>query len=343
MLHVMVTCLLTLILLLISLYGSAFSQPPWTSKDTSDISFNSFERAFNEQDIDRIKKIIDAGFAVNMQGNIGKTALTYVVDNLRNETFSISVSELLIGKGADVNMQDAMGRIPIIYAVEHENKALVEFLLEKGTDVALHCSSYNMPIVFVPFIRQKPELAYLFIARCKDVNIRDSIGNTPLSWAARFGYVDTVKLLLQKGANVNNASINNKTPLMEASEKGHYEIVELLIKSGASVNVQTKKGWSALMWTAEKGYIEIVSMLIEVDADLSARNNKGERALTIAQKNNHQETAKIIEEAETKKLIKKILFFSAIGITCTVLLFIAIKYFFFLKKKRGRHSVKEKE
>jgi len=181
MLHLMVTCLLTLILLLISLYGSAFSQPPGTSKDVSDISFNSFKRAYNERDIDRIKKIIDAGFAVNMQGNNGKTALTYVADNLRNETFSISVSELLIGKGADVNMQDAMGRIPIIYAVEHENKALAEFLLDKGTDVALHCSSYNMPIVFVPFIRQKPELAYLFVAKCKDVNIRDSIGNTPLS------------------------------------------------------------------------------------------------------------------------------------------------------------------
>lgn len=240
-------------------------------------------------------------------------------------------------------MQDAMGRIPIIYAVEHENKALAEFLLDKDTDIALHCSSYNMPIVFVPFIRQKPELAYLFVAKCKDVNIRDSIGNAPLSWAALFGYVDTVKLLLQKGANVNNASINNKTPLMKASEKEHYEIVELLIKSGARVNTQTKKGWSALMWAAEKGYIEIVSMLIEVDADLSARNNKGERALIIAQKNNNQETAKFIEEAETKKLIKKILFFSAIGITCTVLLFIAIKYFFILKKKRGRHSVKEKE
>ena len=61
------------------------------------------------------------------------------------------------------------------------------------------------------------------------------------------------------------------------------------------------------MWAAEKGYIEIVSMLIEVDADLSARNNKGERALIIAQKNNRQETAKFIEEAETKKLIKKII------------------------------------
>lgn len=98
MLHVMVTCLLTLILLLISLYGSAFSQPPWTSKDASDISFNSFERAFNEQDIDRIKKIIDAGFAVNMQGNNGKTALTYVVDNLRNETFLSASRSFLSGK-----------------------------------------------------------------------------------------------------------------------------------------------------------------------------------------------------------------------------------------------------
>jgi ankyrin repeat protein len=113
---------------------------------------------------------------------------------------------------------------------------------------------------------------------------------------------------------------------MEAAEKGHYGVAELLVEKGADVNIQTRKGWSALMWASEKGYTEIVSMLIEAKADLFARNIKGERALTIARTNNHPETAKIIEAAEFRQRLKKIIIFGIPVILLVVLTVAAVRY-----------------
>jgi ankyrin repeat protein len=47
--------------------------------------------------------------------------------------------------------------------------------------------------------------------------------------------LETVELLIEKGASVNALTTDNTTPLHLASENGNSETVELLIKKGASV------------------------------------------------------------------------------------------------------------
>ncbi len=80
------------------------------------------------------------------------------------------------------------------------------------------------------------------------------------------------------------------------------------------------------MWAAEKGYNEIVSLLIGAGVDLFARNDKGERALSIAGKNNHQDTAKLIEKAEFRYRLKRFIIFGALPAICIILVVITGKY-----------------
>ncbi|PQE16950.1 hypothetical protein CJF30_00003645 [Rutstroemia sp. NJR-2017a BBW] len=60
------------------------------------------------------------------------------------------------------------------------------------------------------------------------VNSRNIVGQPPLFWPAAKGYVDTVKLLLQAGADYGIVDNDGNTPLSIAEENGHYEIVEMM-------------------------------------------------------------------------------------------------------------------
>jgi hypothetical protein len=60
----------------------------------------------------------------------------------------------------------------------------------------------------------------------------DLYGRTPLSWASERGHLEVVKLLVEKGANMNTIDQDKFTPLHNASVRGHVEVVKLLSGSG---------------------------------------------------------------------------------------------------------------
>ena len=57
------------------------------------------------------------------------------------------------------------------------------------------------------------------------------------------------------------------TALMMASEGGRLEVVRLLVERGANVNAARKSdGCTAMMWASEKGHLEIAQLLVESPA-----------------------------------------------------------------------------
>ena len=74
-----------------------------------------------------------------------------------------------------------------------------------------------------------------------DVNAKDKDGATALIRAAHWGHLDVVRLLLEKGADVN--AINKvQIPLMTATDQGRLEVVKLLLEKGADFNTKDKDG-----------------------------------------------------------------------------------------------------
>mgnify|MGYP002819241621 CR=1 FL=1 len=93
--------------------------------------------------------------------------------------------------------------------------------------------------------------------------------------AVQKGSKDTVRLLLDHGADVNAADINEWTPLMEAVQKGSKEIVQLLLDRGADVNVADSWGNTPLMKAAQKDIKETVPLLLDHGADVNVANHSG--------------------------------------------------------------------
>lgn len=89
-----------------------------------------------------------------------------------------------------------------------------------------------------------------------------------LSEAAMRGKADIVRYLLQKGCDVENLTSDSETPICLAAQYGHLETVRVLVEHGANVNpvLQTGKMLHPLRLAMESNHTEIaVCLLAEMD------------------------------------------------------------------------------
>lgn len=103
-----------------------------------------------------------------------------------------------------------------------------------------------------------------------DIDYPNWFGKTPLMLAAQYGYLESVKLLLENGADINkqtkdvecwsryeNLCIthNRRSALMYAAQEGQYEVVKYLLEKHADIKLYDSKGMTAydyMMGTALK-------------------------------------------------------------------------------------------
>ncbi|KAJ7585110.1 Pfs, NACHT and ankyrin domain protein [Mycena floridula] len=98
----------------------------------------------------------------------------------------------------------------------------------------------------------------------------DKNGSTPLSYAARQGHIDIVKLLLEKNADPAAADQYKCTPLSHAARRGHIDIVKLLLEKNADPAAADQYKRTPLSYAARWGHIDIVKLLLEKNADPAA-------------------------------------------------------------------------
>ncbi len=120
--------------------------------------------------------------------------------------------------------------------------------------------------------------------------------NEQLLKAAKKGDIEEVRLLLEKGADVNSRNMDGWTALMLAAWNGNTETVELLLDEGADVNSKSISGWTALMFAAANGCIKTAKFLIEKGAEVDEKYDNGETALLVAAWNGQIDIIKLLIE-----------------------------------------------
>jgi len=264
-----------------------------------------------------VKILINSGANVNEKGRYKETALILAAEKGHTE-----IVKLLIENGADINESDKFGWTALIKAANYNHKKIVKLLIENGADInkekedgetALDFAMQNGHEEVVKFLIENgadldkrnyfyyfnildPKYKRLIIKNKKNWDENDM--HAALIWSIENNYIEGVKILIKKGANVNK-KIYRSFPIILAAEKGRTEIVKLLIENGANVNVktdlETDYGRTALMLAASWGYKEIVELLLKKGARVDEQDNVGRTAIDYA--NNRREIRKILLKA----------------------------------------------
>jgi len=183
----------------------------------------------------------------------------------------IEIIDLLIGKGADINLLS--GRLdlsPLMECARTGNLEVAKRLVEKGADVR---STNKMGISAMHWAlangqNQAEEIALLLIEKGSKVETKAVNGETPVMTAVRKGYAKAVKALLEKGADplgIDGGS--QQTLLHNASILGYGEIAGLLLKHGVDPNAKDGHGNTALFYAGRYGHRTVADVLNAVAAN----------------------------------------------------------------------------
>jgi hypothetical protein len=85
----------------------------------------------------------------------------------------------------------------------------------------------------------------------------------PILVAAESGHLGVVRLLVQRGANLNATEYRDITALHLAVSQGNEEVVAFLLQQGAQANRRTMNGHTPLMWAARHSDSVIMEMLVK--------------------------------------------------------------------------------
>ena len=142
----------------------------------------------------------------------------------------------------------------------------------------------------------RSKVCRMVIAALDDVNTVDD-GATPLWAASATNKIEVVKLLLEAGDDVNNASTDNgATALYAASWNGHDEVVKILLGAGADVNkARTDGGATPLLIASQRGRTKVIEMLLQAGADVNkATTDHGATPLYVASQERRTEVVKML-------------------------------------------------
>jgi len=154
---------------------------------------------------------------------------------------SVDAIKALLAKGADVNVKESVhGQTPLMWAAAAGHSPAVRALVEAGGDIKARNRAPGKGI--------EKDVGFRIPADNDPLGIRshrnsgawgitlDGIQFTPLMWAARAGHIDTVKTLLDLGADVNEAKPEGTTSLVLAIINNHWELASKLLDWGADPN-----------------------------------------------------------------------------------------------------------
>jgi ankyrin repeat protein len=99
-----------------------------------------------------------------------------------------------------------------------------------------------------------------------DAGAKPTIG-APVAAAARGGNTSLVRLLLDRGANVEQADRFDRTGLDWVATTRNVNLAELLLERGANVNRVNRDGQTPLAWAAGAGAEEMVALLLDRKAE----------------------------------------------------------------------------
>lgn len=253
-------------------------------------------RAIRSNNLDKLRRLIEAGGDVNQNGRwigLGHTPLCTAVsqNNLRAAQLLLEYVSDVALKCSSRDSHTALHTAIRDYGTNARNiNDFCKLLLEAGAN----CNSRNH-LDITPFhcalSNGDMEVVRLFLDHGADLTAIDNHGKTALHHAARNQDVDVVKFALEHGFDIYCNDKQDFSPLHYAVMRGRFEVCELLLRRGAAVNKTSKEGFTpmTLIMRPEAHFMEkldrvrVLQVLLEYEAEVGVEvANRDKRVLELA-------------------------------------------------------------
>lgn len=211
------------------------------------------------------------------------------------------VVKILLAHGADIHASDSENRTPLMMVTSAGHLDIARMMADAGADINAKSNHHDTALLMAASGGHHKVVSWL-IKKGAVVDAVNDMGETALMAAALRGHTLTVEVLLKSGARIDKTG---NTVLIKASigvlhkGGGSAETVRLLIAHGADVNQSDDNGITALIGAASRGNTSVVRELLIAGADREKRilsgQDRGETALSLALRNNHKETAELLQ------------------------------------------------
>ncbi|KFA80114.1 hypothetical protein S40288_04664 [Stachybotrys chartarum IBT 40288] len=152
--------------------------------------------------------------------------------------------------------------------------ALVQLLLNSGAEIESKDEMGQTPLSWAAIAGNKATIQ-LLLDNGAEIDARDERGQTPLSWAAAIENKDIVQLLLDNGANIESRDDRGRTPLSWAAMSKNKGIVQLLLDNGANIESRDDGDRTPLSWAALLKNKAIIELLLKNSTKIKLNDNRG--------------------------------------------------------------------
>lgn len=195
-----------------------------------------------------------------------------------------------------INQMDSRGNDAFCYAREKGFKNIEKLLEENGADKERFggdVSKIYSPLHLAVLAKDVDQIKLLLSSNASQVNDLDD-GYTALQFAAKLGYFEIAKILLENGAKPDIKNYRDSA-LIEATKNGNFRIVELLLINGANVDrIEVLCDYTSLLFAVKHRYSDIVDLLIKYKANINATSYAGDSTLMLAVRNGDEDMVKLL-------------------------------------------------
>ncbi len=177
----------------------------------------------------------------------------------------------LAAKGAQVDVRDGHRRTPLHVAAYGKHHAAMRALVAAGANPnALERDRYDI-VTIASVADDVPTLRLALELGCSAKNITSRYDGTALIAAAHLGHAEVVRVLIRAGAPLDHVNNLGWTALIESIVLGkggprHTDTLKALVEAGANVNLPDRNRRTPLALARNRGYAEMVGILEKAGA-----------------------------------------------------------------------------
>jgi ankyrin repeat protein len=192
--------------------------------------------AVKNQDSPQVRVLLGQRADVNVRSEDGSTALLWAA-----HWNDVQTAELLIRAGADANVANDFRMTPLSQACTNASSALVDLLLKAGANPNTPIATGETPIMTCARTGNVDAVRMLFVHGA-DVNAKEPTQHqTAAMWAAAERHTQVLRTLIEVKADLNAHTKTGFTPLHFAARVGDLDSVRVLLDAGVDVNIRYQR------------------------------------------------------------------------------------------------------